>query len=263
MAIWYQPPQPFIGGFQPLDPRKYLQTAAPVDTPHATRDQENLNLIISLWPREAWSAQHSPPLQEQRPVDVPHITRDQENFGAVLTWARENWPAQRSGIIAPTIPPRVDLPPTQRFVPNLLSILSWPREDWRPQRSGITIQSGGASPVTLSTTGFQNLRPFSSIKDALTAQYLGQIRTVVNNIMRGKINATLNLSLNPLTTTTTINDPRIGGSTYISLEPLTPNAAAELATGGLWVSAQGNQFVTFTHSNSFTTDRSYVAILLG
>lgn len=243
--------------------RSQFATPPSVDAPPAaTRFVQNLGAIL-IWPAESWPAQRGAIIYPLVPPDAPQITRDRQNFGTIQLWPRESWPAQRSGIIAPILPVKPDNPPTQRYIQTLNAILSWPREEWRAQRSGITIQSGGASPVTLPITGFLNLRPFSSVKDALTTQYLGQIRSVVNNIMRGKINATLNISLSPLTTTTTITDSRLGGASYIALEPLTPNAAMEIANGTIWVSAQGDKTATITHANSFTTDRSFLMLIIG
>lgn len=243
--------------------RSQFATPPSVDPPPvATRATQNLGAILS-WPAESWPAQRGAIIWPLVPPDVPQPTRDRQNLRAIQIWPREDWPAQRSGIIAPIIPPRVDRPPTQRYIQTLNAILSWPREDWRAQRSGITIQSGGASPVTLPIQAFPGLMFFNSTDGGAIAGYFSQIRSVVNNILGGKLNATVNFSLSPLTTQTTLTDPRIGGASYVGLEPLTINAAAEIANGTIYPIAQGKQFITFAHANSFTTDRSFVAVIIG
>jgi len=49
----------------------------------------------------------------------------------------------------------------------------------------------------------------------------------------------------------------------IFLFPRTAHAAAELATGGCYVSSVGNQTFTVTHANNAQTDREFFYVALG
>ena len=93
--------------------------------------------------------------------------------------------------------------------------------------------------------------------------YLQRIREVVNNILQGKVNVTLAVTLQANAASTTITDPRIGGSSAILLCPLTAHAAAELAGGACYVASVGKQNAAIAHANSAQTDRSFTAVIIG
>ena len=93
--------------------------------------------------------------------------------------------------------------------------------------------------------------------------WLAKLRDVVNNIMRGKINATLDVTLTPSAASTTVSDARIGGSCGIYLMPLSANAAAEIGNGTIWWSAPGNQTVTLNHANNAQADRTFRLLIIG
>jgi hypothetical protein len=93
--------------------------------------------------------------------------------------------------------------------------------------------------------------------------WLAKVQGVVNNIMRGKINATVDVNLTASAASTTVNDPRIGGSCGIYLMPLSANAAAEIGAGTIWWGAPGNQTVTLNHANSAQTDRRFRLLIIG
>jgi hypothetical protein len=98
----------------------------------------------------------------------------------------------------------------------------------------------------------------------LILKFLRNVHDTVNLMMRGKLNATLDISLRPGFTTTVIVDPRLSGSSYIGLAcPLTANAAAELGAGGLWVSSQDKQTATLTHANNAQADRTFRILIIG
>jgi hypothetical protein len=107
------------------------------------------------------------------------------------------------------------------------------------------------------TTGYQ------SPPDLMTDQveHRRQLAQALRNVMQGKLNAVLQVTLAANTTTTTVTDARIGASTGIFFSPLTANAAG--AISGLYVSAQKKGQATFTHANSATTDRTFNALLIG
>ena len=93
--------------------------------------------------------------------------------------------------------------------------------------------------------------------------WLARVRDVVNNIMRGKINATLDVTLTPSAASTTVSDARIGGSCGIYLMPLSANAAAEIGNGTIWWSAPSNQTVTLNHANNAQADRTFRLLIIG
>jgi hypothetical protein len=93
--------------------------------------------------------------------------------------------------------------------------------------------------------------------------WLAKLRDVVNNIMRGKINATLDVTLTVSAASTMVSDARIGGSCGIYLMPLSANAAAEIGNGTIWWSAPGNQTVTLNHANNAQADRIFRLLIIG
>lgn len=94
--------------------------------------------------------------------------------------------------------------------------------------------------------------------------FLRDTREVGNGIMRGKMNVTLDVTLAPNAASTTVNDARIGGGSYIGLNmPLTANAAAERGNGTVYVSSRGNQVAVIAHANSAQTDRKFRVAIIG
>jgi hypothetical protein len=93
--------------------------------------------------------------------------------------------------------------------------------------------------------------------------WLAKLREVVNNVMRGKINATLDVTLTANAASTTVSDARIGGGCGIYPMPLSANAAAEIAGGTLWWGPPGNQTVTLNHASNPQTDRRFRLLIIG
>ena len=94
--------------------------------------------------------------------------------------------------------------------------------------------------------------------------YLRTVRDVVNNMLIGKQNITLDVTLTAGAATTVINDPRIGGTSRLSLDcPLTANAAAEIGNGTIYVSSIGNKTATLTHANNAQVDRTFRIGIMG
>ena len=93
--------------------------------------------------------------------------------------------------------------------------------------------------------------------------YLGRLREVVNNLLRGKLNATLDVTLSASAAATIVNDPRIGGASSLQLMALSANAAAEIGNGTIWWSAPGDQTVTLNHANNAQTDRNFRLTIIG
>jgi hypothetical protein len=102
-------------------------------------------------------------------------------------------------------------------------------------------------------TGFPQLAPQGGEARAIAA--------VVNQAMRGKINATTGVTLTPNATATALADARIGPDTFIGLAPLLAAAAGALAT--TFVSERHKGGATLTHAASAATDRSFCVLLIG
>ena len=92
-----------------------------------------------------------------------------------------------------------------------------------------------------------------------------QIAAVVDRHNRGKFNATLDVTLTANAASTTIEDARLASTSALVFDPLTANAAAELAAGTIYVLAAGrlNGSATITHANNAQTDRTFRLLIIG
>ncbi len=81
-------------------------------------------------------------------------------------------------------------------------------------------------------------------------RYLRENANVINRINQGKFNAVLEITLNDFGTTTTITDARLTRLGSARFDPLTADAATELAAGTMYVTAANrrNGEWTITHS---------------
>lgn len=87
------------------------------------------------------------------------------------------------------------------------------------------------------------------------------IAELVNRLLGGKMNCTLEVTLTHSATTTTITDSRIGGSSHFSFCPLTANAVTSL--GSLYVSARAKGSAILTHASSANTDQTFSIGIFG
>lgn len=96
-------------------------------------------------------------------------------------------------------------------------------------------------------------------------QAIRGISTVVNRMMTGKINATLEVTLRASQTTTVVEDARITTGSFIDFDPLTANAATEKAAGTIYVldANRKNGQITITHASAVSTDRTYKLLFIG
>jgi len=100
---------------------------------------------------------------------------------------------------------------------------------------------------------FRRLPPFGGDERA--------VAEIVNNIMDGKTNNTGRVTLSQSSTTTVLNDYRIGVDSVILFTPLSDHAAAEMAH--LYISSQTNGSATITHRNTSNTDLNFQYIVFG
>jgi len=84
------------------------------------------------------------------------------------------------------------------------------------------------------------------------------VASVVNQLVDGKTNAKGSFTLTASTTTTTVNDLRVGEDSIINFVPITANAAAEIGAGGIFISARADSSFTITHANNSQSDRTYI-----
>lgn len=115
----------------------------------------------------------------------------------------------------------------------------------------------GYPPVSLSGS------PPRKAEDAAEKGWVRRIAEVVNNILKGKMNVTLSVTLTANAGSTTVIDARIGVGSALLFMPLTAHAAAEIAAGGFYVSAQKNQQATLTHANNAQSDRKFTLAIIG
>ena len=92
------------------------------------------------------------------------------------------------------------------------------------------------------------------------AEWTRQIAHTVNLLLDGKSNALGSVTLGASSTTTTLNDRRIGVDSIIAFMPTTANAKDE---GTPYVTARGAGTCTLNHVSNSQNDRSYDYAILG
>jgi hypothetical protein len=104
------------------------------------------------------------------------------------------------------------------------------------------------------------------VGDAADASWVKKIAELANNVLKGKINVVLPISLTPSATSTTIIDARIGPYSALLLQPLTVHAAAALysATSVLVdPTSQKQGSVIFDHASDTNSDKIFNLVILG
>ena len=91
-----------------------------------------------------------------------------------------------------------------------------------------------------------------------------EIARRVNLITQGKLNVTLDVTLAANAASTTVADPRIGFySAVIPAMAMTKDAAAELASGNVYVDTLNNGSCLVHHSNTSAADRTIRFLIIG
>lgn len=103
-----------------------------------------------------------------------------------------------------------------------------------------------------------------TLSAAATGSWVRQLAELVNNMLRGKINAVLQITLTAGAGSTIIKDARIGAYSVLLLEPLTAHAAAALY-GSPYVleSSKSIGQVTLNHVNDANTDKTFNLLIIG
>lgn len=100
-----------------------------------------------------------------------------------------------------------------------------------------------------------------SLQTAASQVWVRQVVDVLNNTLRGKLNALTTITFNANAGFTLLTDPRIGPTSFIHLMPTTADAAAE--NGTWYVASQTDGSATINHTNSAVTDRTYRVCIFG
>lgn len=99
------------------------------------------------------------------------------------------------------------------------------------------------------------------IKHGDLPEWLRQIAIEVNKILRGKTENSGSFTLSASTTTTNVDDSRVGINSKIIITPTSSAAAAEYGT--IYVSNVTKEQFTVTHSSTADTDKTFDYILVG
>lgn len=107
------------------------------------------------------------------------------------------------------------------------------------------------------------IRPFPGLQRRGDSSFERDSARVISGLLRGKLNATLDVTLVASASSTVVKDERFSEQVAVLFEPLTANAALEQAAGTLWVSARTAGEITITHANAGSTDRSFRLVIIG
>ena len=107
------------------------------------------------------------------------------------------------------------------------------------------------------------IRPFPGLQRRGDTSFERDSARVLSGLLRGKFNATLDVTLVASASSTTVKDERFSEQCAVEFDPLTANAASEKAAGTLWVSARTAGEITITHANNAQTDRSFRLVIIG
>jgi hypothetical protein len=97
----------------------------------------------------------------------------------------------------------------------------------------------------------------SGINLALGEKSTTRIVQAIQQIMQGRDNASGSVTLAVSAATTTVSAPNCAETSRVFLQPVTADAAAEIAAGGCYVSAVANSSFTITHANNSKSDRTF------
>lgn len=90
-----------------------------------------------------------------------------------------------------------------------------------------------------------------------------ELAAVVNRMNLGRLNCVGEVTLLPDQTSTVVADSRVTAGSFVGLTPLTAAAAAELASGAVYVAARAQGGFTLAHASSAGAARSFVYVIIG
>lgn len=104
---------------------------------------------------------------------------------------------------------------------------------------------------------------FDAVPESMTDAVIHRriLAAAINRQGQGKLNVTLEVSLNAAASTTTITDARIGMSSALLIAPKTANAAQRLTQ--IWVSSTQSGQATLSHPNNLGAGCVVKLVILG
>ena len=124
----------------------------------------------------------------------------------------------------------------------------------------------GVVPEELKIPGYPGVPTFIPNVDMNSVrQHLQSVVAVVNRLNSGKINAVIKVTLAANASQTVVTDARLTLFGGVTFDPLTANAAAEVASGTIYVAAANRRSGewTITHANNSQTDRQFRMVIIG
>lgn len=115
----------------------------------------------------------------------------------------------------------------------------------------------GYQPATLGDA------PPQKLSDAISLRSVRRIVDVINNMLKGRLNVTLPVTLVASQPSTTVIDARISAFCGVIMTPLTADAAAEIGNGTIYVSVQQTGSLVLTHANNTQADRKFTLAFVG
>lgn len=79
----------------------------------------------------------------------------------------------------------------------------------------------------------------------------------INGLILGRGNNKHTVTLTANAASTVVDNPAVHEGSVIHFMPTTANAAAELASGNMYVSSRGSGTFTITHNNAASIDRTF------
>ena len=113
----------------------------------------------------------------------------------------------------------------------------------------------------MAASAGSRLAPSAFLFDSI--HHRRQIASWMREAHQGHLGNVGEVTLATSAASTSVTDFRVGPNTFIGLMPITANAAAELASGGCYVSSRSAEAFTITHANTATADRTLVYCILG
>lgn len=100
---------------------------------------------------------------------------------------------------------------------------------------------------------------------AALRQFARQLAQGVAMLFQGKTNNVLTFTCAAGAASTVLTDPRLTIDSFVAFDPVTANAAAELAAGTIYALEANrlNTTWTITHANAGTTDRTFRVVVVG
>ena len=106
-------------------------------------------------------------------------------------------------------------------------------------------------------------RDASGDSPASIRQFTRQIAQAVSRLAAGQSNAIGSVTLTANAASTTVTDARMGADGLVLFDPLTANAATELAGGAMRVSSRSQGQFVIAHANNAQTDRTFKYLIQG